>query len=120
MYKNNPPLDVPLVTHAALSPEEISDLIDLYRLQTIFLDGSSFKHPENDSTGSPEQTWHNEEIIGLGGCGQVWMQRCGSGPELRAVKKVRKDMPVDWKRELYAMAVFQKVRSLTSVHLSRR
>ncbi|KAK7422123.1 hypothetical protein QQX98_001866 [Neonectria punicea] len=58
--------------------------------------------------------WKNEEIIGRGGFGEVWLQRCVSrANKLRAVKAIKKPkvMNANTCRELEAMAKFSQRRA---------
>jgi len=125
--KTNTPNKVSRVkTHTSnkisISKHPISDLIDHYKLETEF-DSNYTKHftYQTNSTNRRhrqriEKTWFRDRKIGEGGFSQVWLEKEQDGKELRAVKVLKKSIPLDYNRELLAMARLSKVSRMSSLH----
>lgn len=63
-----------------------------------------------------QQRWNREKLLGSGGFGTVWLERCVDGGvlngSLRAVKEIKRDATgvssIDYSRELEAIAKFSQ------------
>ncbi|KAK7428194.1 hypothetical protein QQZ08_005260 [Neonectria magnoliae] len=105
--------------HPETRPSRLPDLVRDSQLTTRFLGAGSTKHtiyvtPSQSRRRSrvrAEQIWNRERKLGNGTFGEVWLERCASGPtsgSVRAVKEMPKDssLPMNYLRELEAMAKF--------------
>ena len=70
-----------------------------------------------------QESWKREQELGHGSYGQVWLEKCVSGNSagrIRAVKMVRKransSKPMDFNRELEAVAKFSHTRVSRGLH----
>jgi hypothetical protein len=98
----------------------MSDLIQHFALQTEFLSANSTKHisykidPRHRRREKKrfEEVWTRERRIGEGGFSEIWLekkQQRNGEQQLRAVKVLPKSCPIDYNRELFAMAKLTKV-----------
>jgi hypothetical protein len=101
----------------------IPDLVKDSRLETTFVDDFTVhQYDDSDDEGysrSNQRTehWQNSELLGRGGCGEVWLQRCVEGKrtyEWRAVKVIAtstsRTKQFDYVSELEAIAKFSQKR----------
>ena len=122
-------LPVPEIDNfSAAGPDRISPImtsldlvIDYHRLDTEFFKGY-VRHTTFHSDASQGgrqlkvvKKWYRDRELGRGSFGTVFLERSGK-VEQRAVKEIAKDKnsgtPIDYKRELMAMAVLAKVRDM--------
>ena len=101
----------------------IPDLVKDSRLETSSTeDFTIHQYDESDDEGysrSNRRTeyWKSSELLGRGGCGEVWLQRCVKGKrtyEWRAVKVIATSTSsakrLDYVSELEAIAKFSQKR----------
>jgi hypothetical protein len=109
----------------------IPDLVRDSRLDTLFHPEYT-KHVYYETGLTPRQRktrrdecWKRKRYIGQGSYGSVWLEQCVGGQreiEFRAVKKIPKlqqpSKPIDYNRELEAIAKFSHWRVRRSVWTS--
>ncbi|KAJ5375770.1 hypothetical protein N7517_007776 [Penicillium concentricum] len=111
-----------------------SDLVNDSKLSVQFSEKET-RHVVFESDARPgcqvrrqrkEESWKRVKLLGKGGGGSVWLERClgvDSQPKIRAVKVIPKNtsfsQDIDYTRELEAIAKFSqmKVRALLLIHL---
>ena len=92
----------------------------LFRSETEFHHGSTkhFTYAIDRMRGRKpvrhENTWFRAGKIGEGGFSRVYLEKELKSGQLRAVKVVKKSLPVDYNRELLAMARLSKVIQLST------
>ena len=89
----------------------VSDLVRISKLETQFLsDPQYIQHTVHISrTVRKTEKWKRERVLGRGGSGIIWLDRCVQGDskgEVRAVKKIQKLEDGNYSRELEAIALF--------------
>ncbi|KAH7023068.1 kinase-like domain-containing protein [Ilyonectria destructans] len=95
----------------------LPDLVRDSKLDTRFLPDGATQHtffvtPPHASRrrrARVDEVWRREHKLGEGGYGDVWLERCDSGPStgtLRAVKEMLMSPSMDYSRELEAMTKF--------------
>lgn len=113
---------------------QVSDLVNEAKLPTK-LGPDSTVHTFLESTSvsgrrarrrEREELWKRVRHLGLGIFGTVWLEECvsdGGNDKLRAVKEVRKFArglkPIDYTRELAAIAKFSQQRVSNDVSFSK-
>ncbi|KAH7116572.1 kinase-like domain-containing protein [Dactylonectria estremocensis] len=103
--------------------QPVPDLIHDFQLPTCFLPDGATQHTvyrvshqsRQQRPSRIDETWCQQQELGRGSFGCVWLERCASGPaegRLRAVKGIRKDhsLQLSYARELEAMAKFSHER----------
>ena len=96
-------------------------MIDYHKLDTKFFTGhvqhTTFHSdaPEGRRWVKEVTNWYRDREIGCGSFGTVFLERSEKG-EYRAVKEIAKDknstIKIDYRRELMAMAILEKVRDI--------
>ena len=99
--------------------KRMPDVVWASKLDTEFLSGPPcVRHIVYDSGSSSdrkairkEETWTEEKILRVGGCGVILLERCldgRDGSRVRAVKKIPKLENVNYYRELQAITLFSR------------
>jgi hypothetical protein len=105
------------------SVDESSDLVDLFKLEATYTPEytSQISKERDPSRGARkikvEKKWYRGDSLGQGAFGAVWVEResnvPGAATAVRAVKEVSKaymrNLGLDYKRELIALARMSKV-----------
>ncbi|KAH8737297.1 kinase-like domain-containing protein [Ilyonectria robusta] len=103
--------------HRLHQHHSLPDLVRDSKLDTRFLPDGATQHtfyvtPPHASRrqrARVDEVWRRERKLGKGGYGDVWLERCDSGPStgtLRAVKEMLIKPLMDYSRELEAMTKF--------------
>lgn len=91
------------------------DLVDDYQINVEFHGDHILDIPQSRRR-KPQKQWYKVRQLGRGGFGTVWLERLKDNSSIRAVKEVPKTTkngpPIDFTRELLAMAKFSKVSAL--------
>jgi hypothetical protein len=105
--------------------ESLPDLVRDSKLETRFTNNPYTVHTYHETDLNTkrrvvgrEEYWHRQKPIGSGAFGHVWLEKCVNGNcgiDVRAVKEIVTDnrrglKPIDYSRELEAMAKFSHPR----------
>jgi hypothetical protein len=108
-----------------MATESVSDLVRDSKLETRFTNDPYTVHTYHETDLNTkrravgrEEYWQRQEPIGSGAFGYVWLEKCVNGScriDVRAVKEIvttnrRGLKPIDYSRELEAMAKFSHPR----------